>query len=176
MRLSVIAAFAVLLAAPAGASEPLSEPVPGEWIVATFKQVCVDHLGDRAKLVEAVSRADPGFAAIDEDPARPVPGTSGWQSAKATLSYSDGNSLPRALPSPQCILTARPAAGYDHSITAAALATALGLAPAKVKGKTGRFTSEWSLAGLKGEKKRLFLSEQPGPDGTRVRVSLLNLR
>lgn len=175
MKILVVTAFTALLAAPAVAAEPLSEPVPGEWIVATFKQICADHFGDRAGLTEAVSRVDSGFTAIEEDPARPMPGTSGWQSAKASLSYS-GNLLPRPLPSPQCILTARPAPGYDHNATADALATALGLAPAKVKGKAGRFTSEWSLAGAKGEKKRLSLSEQPGPDGSRVRISLLNLR
>ena len=174
-HLSIAALAAALLAQPV-AAEPPSEPVSGPWLVAAFKQLCVDPFGDRAKLTEAVGKADPAFATVEQDPKMPMPGTSGWRSAKATLTYTDGNLLPKPLPSPQCILSAVPAADYDHAATATALAAALGLPPAKVKGGDGRFSSEWNFAGPRGEKRRLFLSQEPTPEGPRVRVSLLNMR
>jgi hypothetical protein len=177
MKKTILAAFAAaLLASPAAAAEPLSEPVSGDWLVATFKSLCFDPFGDRAKLAQAVAQSEATFAPVAEDPARPMPGSSGWQSAKATLAYTDGTLLPRPLPSPQCSLAASPAAGYDHAATASALAGALGLPPAKSKGKNGRFSSEWNFAGPKREKRRLFLSQEPAPGGARVRISLLNIR
>jgi hypothetical protein len=177
MRYFAIAAFAAaVISAPAPAAEPLSEPVTGDWLVAAFKQLCVDPFGDRAKLAEAVGRFDPPFEAVAEDPQAPMPGSSGWRSPRATLGYTDGNLLPRPLPSPQCSLSARPALGYDHAATATALASALGLPAAKAKGGNGRFQSEWNFKGLAGEKRRLFLSQEPRAEGPLVRVSLLNIR
>jgi hypothetical protein len=169
-------ALAAMIVAPARAAEPLSEPVGGEWLVAAFKQLCVDPFGDRAKLEHAVAAFDPPFEAEAQDPKMPMPGSTAWHSARAGLGYSDGDFLPKPLPSPQCTLSVRPAAGYDHSATAAALASALGLPAAKAKGGNGRFQSEWSFKGPAGEKRRLFLSQEPRPDGPLVRVSLLNIR
>ena len=105
-----------------------------------------------------------------------MPGSTGWHSARASLGYTDGDLLPKPLPSPQCTLSVRPAAGYDHAATAAALAQALGLPAAKAKGGNGRFQSEWNFKGPAGEKRRLFLSQEPRGEGPLVRVSLLNIR
>lgn len=175
-RLTFAALLAVSLSAPADAAEPLSQPVFGEWLVSAFKALCFDPFGDRTKLTEAVGKSDAGFTETPQDPATPMPGTSGWESPKAVLAYTDGTLLPQPLPSPQCLLNVRVAAGYDHAATAASLAAALGLAPARARGKNGRFTSEWNYAGPKGEKRRIFLRQEPAADGPRVRIALLNLR
>jgi hypothetical protein len=176
MKYLVASLAAVLLAAPIQAAEPLSEAVTGEWVVAAFKELCADPFGDRGKLTEAVSRFDPSFEAVAPDTEAPMPGSSGWRSPKAILNYTDGTFLPRPLPSPQCSFSARPDAAYDHSATAAALASALSLPAAKAKGKAGRFQSEWNFKGPAGEKRRLFLSQEPRAEGPLVRISLLNLR
>lgn len=178
MRGRLLTPIALLLAAPAAAAAPLSEPVTGEWLVGAFKSWCAEPFGDRAKLVAAIEAPDAGLDAIVEE--RPMPGTTGWESAKARISYSDGDFLPKSLPSPQCTLSARAAAGYDHLATAAALAAALELPPGKTKGKNGRFQTQWNFKGPKGEKRRLFLSQEPAifevERGFMLRVSLLNLR
>ncbi|MDQ3140018.1 MAG: hypothetical protein M3Q15_04770 [Pseudomonadota bacterium] len=177
MKTRLIATFAAaLFAVPAAAAEPLSEAVSGDWLVATFKSLCFDPFGDRAKLTRAIAQSDAAFTSVTDDPTLPVPGLSKWQSTKATLAYTDGALLPKPLPSPQCSLTGTPAADYDHAATASALAGAVGLLPAKPKGKNGRFSSEWNFAGPKGEKRRLFLSQESTPGGASVRISLLNLR
>ncbi|MEA3050041.1 MAG: hypothetical protein QOG84_1877 [Sphingomonadales bacterium] len=176
MRYAAAFALAALIAAPARAADGPTEPVAGEWVVSAFKQLCVDPFGDRAKLERAVAAFDPPFEAVAQDPQQPMPGSTGWRSARALLGYSDGNFLPKPLPNPQCTLNVRPAAGYDHAATAAALASALGLPAAKARGGNGRFESEWNFKGPAGEKRRLFLSQEPRPDGPLVRVSLLNMR
>ena len=167
-------AAALFVGQPASAAEPLSEPVTAEWVVASFKSLCFDPFGDRAALTARVAASDADFVQVE--PAQPMPGSTGWQSPKALLGYTDGTFLPRDLPSPQCRLSVSAAPGYDHAATAAALAGALGLPPAKAKGKNGRFQSEWNLAGPKGEKRRIFLSQEPAAGAVRVNVSLLNLR
>src|SRR3954447_18144003 len=176
MRYAAAFALAALIAAPAPAEEMPSEPVAGDWLLSAFKQLCVEHFGDRAKLEQAVAAFDPPFEREAQDPLGPTPSSTGWHSARALLAYSDGNFLPKPLPNPQCTLTVRPAAGYDHSATAAALASALGLPAAKVKGGNGRFASDWNFKGPAGEKRRLYLSELPGPQGPLVTMSLLNMR
>jgi hypothetical protein len=177
MRHAAIAALAaVLLASSAKGAEPIPDPVSGAWTVAAFKQLCAEPFGDRAKVVEAVGRFTPAFEAVAQDSHAPMPGSTNWRSPKAVFGYTDGNLLPRPLPSPQCTLTVRAAADYDHAATTAALASALGLPAATPKGNNGRFQSEWNFKGPAGEKRRLFLSQSPGADGPVVRVSLLNLR
>jgi hypothetical protein len=173
---AVFAVAAALVAWPAAAAEPLSEPVTGEWLVAAFKQLCFDPFGNRAGVAAAVGKFDPPFETEAQDPQAPMPGSTAWRSARAEFGYTDGNLLPAPLPSPQCRLSAHPTAGYDHAATAAALAAALALPAAKVKGGNGRFQSEWNFKGPAGEKRRLFLSQQPSPEGVIVSVSLLNLR
>lgn len=166
---------AALLASPAEAADEPLLPVSGEWLIATFRSVCVDPFGDEAKVREVAESAEMGFAPIPNERPMVQPG-SGWRSPRAVLSYSSGAGLPRDLPAPQCSLTAQAETGYDHAAAAAALERALSLPPGKTRGKNGRFQTEWNLIGPGPDKRRIFLSTEPGRSGTGLRLSLLNLR
>ena len=166
---------AALLAFPANAADEPLQPASGAWLVATFRSVCVDPFGDEEKVRATAESAELGFTPVLNEGPLVQPG-SGWRSPRAALYYSSGEGLPRDLPSPQCSLTALAETGYDHAATAAALESALSLPPGKTRGKNGRFQTEWNLAGPGTNKRKIFLSAEPGPSGTRLRLSHLNLR
>lgn len=135
------------------ADEPL-EPVSGDWLLATFRSVCFAPFGDKEKVRAAAESAELGFTRVEAGPV--VPPGNGWQSPRAQLYYSDGEGLPRDLPAPQCNLTARADAAYDHVTTAATIESTLSLPPGKSRGKNGRFTTEWNYPGTGHDKRRLF--------------------
>jgi len=167
---------ALSIALSSAHAQPSREPVSGAWLVATFKSACFEPFGDREKVRAAAESSALGFTAIAPGPGPALPGSQGWESPRARLGYSTGEGMPRDLPAPQCSLTALAAPGYDHAATATALTAALGLPPGKSRGRNGRFTTEWNYPGIGRDKRRLFLSAEPGPAGTQLRVSLLNLR
>ena len=158
----------LLIAAPARAADPVADAE----LLSSFKVICVDAFGDATKVAAAATGAG-----LMKEVAGPGPdmGTA-WHSSKLSIGYSDAAWLPKDLPSPQCSLKAVGLAAHDHAALAARLGALLGLPAGKTKGKAGRFETQWDFAGTGKDRRRLFLTTAPSPEGPAIRISLLNLR
>ena len=176
MKLALSAmAIVALLALPVAAQEEISS-ASKDWTVSAFKSLCVDPFGDRAAVEKAVTAFanTTEFRKVQPDAGAPQTGLV-WESAKASLSYTDAEWLPRDLPSPQCSLQAE-TPEFDHVAAAQALEANMPIGAGKQRGKNERLSTQWDFKTANGAKRRLFLSSEPGGPGKVVRVSLLNLR
>lgn len=151
------------------------EPLSPNAAVALFKRVCVEPFPDPARFAQGIAASDLGMRKTPETPEQAMQPGDSWFSSTAQVGYAAADWMPRDLPSPQCMLTARLSEVPDHAAIAAAAATTLGLPPGKTSGK-GRVQTQWDVTGPSG-RFRYFLTTMPALAGSyQLRFTILNLR
>lgn len=151
------------------------KPIEPSVALDTFKAVCWTPLRDPAAFHEAAGHAP---IALVPAPRGESAGQEGelYRSDEALLTYMASDSLPASIPSRQCSLRVRLAAGMDQLSLAARLATALGLSTGRTRAGAALSMTQWNVAGADGRTTRLFAVTANSPrGGTNVRLSVLLL-